>query len=144
LFKQLSDKDQEEIQAKFNELKDKLNLLKKIAIDNQFLDSDDIIDMVDKINNVTIDKKQEMKNVPATSAKMVKTLENKTDAESMINDSTALLKSVSVNLQDPQIATSKKLQDFTDELDKIAQFFSDPNNLDPVLKYQDIKENYDT
>ena len=47
-MKQLSDKDQEEIQTKFNELKDKLNLLKKIAIDNQFLDSDDITEMVDK------------------------------------------------------------------------------------------------
>ena len=57
-MKQLSDKDQEEIQAKFNELKDKLNLLKKIAIDNQFLDSDDIVEMVDKINNVTLIKKQ--------------------------------------------------------------------------------------
>ena len=42
-MKQLSDKDQEEIQIKFNELKDKLNLLKKIAIDNQFLDSGDIV-----------------------------------------------------------------------------------------------------
>ena len=143
-MKQLSDKDQEGIQAKFNELKDKLNLLKKIAIDNQFLDSDDIVEMVDKLNNVTADKKQEMKSVPATSAKMVKTLENKTDAESMINDSTALINEVSTNLQDQQIATSKKLKDFEDERDKIAQFFSDPNNLDPVLKYQDIKENYDT
>ena len=56
-MKQLSDKDQEEIQTKFNELKDKLNLLKKIAIDNQFLDSDDIVEMVDKINNVTTDRK---------------------------------------------------------------------------------------
>ena len=70
-MKQLSDKDQEEIQAKFNELKDKLNLLKKIAIDNQFLDSDDIVEMVDKLNNVTADKKQEIKSIPATSAKMV-------------------------------------------------------------------------
>ena len=105
-MKQLSDKDQEEIQAKFNELKDKLNLLKKIAIDNQFLDSDDIVDMVDKINNVTTDKKQEIKNVPATSTKMVKTLENKTDAERMVNDSVALVDEVSTYLQDAQIATS--------------------------------------
>ena len=70
-MKQLSDKDQEEIQAKFNELKDKLNLLKKIAIDNQFLDSDDIVEMVDKLNNVTADKKTEMKSVPATSVEAV-------------------------------------------------------------------------
>ena len=142
-MKQLSDKDQEEIQAKFNELKDKLNLLKKIAIDNQFLDSDDIVEMVDKINNVTADKKTEMKSVPATSTKMVKTLENKTDAESMINDNADLLKDVTAKLLDPQITASKKLADFNAERDKIAQFFSDPNNLDPVLKYQDIKENYD-
>ena len=142
-MKQLSDKDQEEIQAKFNELKDKLNLLKKIAIDNQFLDSDDIVEMVDKINNVTADKKTEMKSVPATSTKMVKTLENKTDAESMINDNADLLKDVTAKLLDPQITASKKLADFNAERDKIAQFFSDPNNLDPVLKYQEIKENYD-
>ena len=143
-MKQLSDKDQEEIQAKFNELKDKLNLLKKIAIDNQFLDSDDIVEMVDKLNNVTADKKQEIKSVPATSAKMVKTLESKTDAESMINDNADLLKDVTAKLLDPQITASKKKADFNAVRDKIAQFFSDPNNLDPVLKYQDIKSNYDT
>ena len=141
-MKQLGDKDQEEIQAKFNELKDKLNLLKKISIDNQFLDSDDIVDMVDKINNVTTDKKQEMKNVPATSAAMVKTLESKTDAEKMINDSVALLDETATNLQDKEIATSKKLSDFKDEFDKISQFFNDPN-LDP-LEYPQIKTNYDT
>ena len=98
--------------------------------------------MVDKINNVTTDKKQEMKNVPATSAKMVKTLENKTDAEKMISDSVALLDEVSTKLQDQQIAISKKLRGFEDERDKIAQFFSDPN-LDP-LEYPLIKTNFHT
>jgi hypothetical protein len=106
------------------------------------LDSDDIVEMVDKINNVTTDKKQEMKNVPATSAKMVKTLENKTDAEKMINDSVALLDETATNLQDQEIAASKKLPDFKNELDKIAQFFNDPN-IDP-LEYPLIKANYDT
>lgn len=141
-MKQLSDKDQEEIQAKFNELKDKLNLLKKIAIDNQFLDSDDIVEMVDKLNNVTTDKRQEIKSVPATSAKMVKTLENKTDAEKMISDSTTLLQQAFTNLQDQQLASSTKLNDFNDTYTEVAKFFSDPANLDP-LEYPLIKENYD-
>ena len=130
-MKQLSDKDQEEIQTKFNDLEDKLHLLKKIAVDNQFLESDDIVGMVDKINNVSIDKKQEMKNVPATSAKMVKELVNKTDAERMINDSVALLDEVSAKLQDQQIATSKEVPTFEDERDKIVRFLSDPD-LDPL------------
>ena len=142
-MKQLSDKDQEEIQIKFNELKDKLNVLKKISIDNQFLDSEDIEIMVNKINNVTTDKKQEITNIPATSAKMVKTLETKTDAESMINDSTSLLKNALANLNDPQMASSNKLKGFQDACDKVFEFFSNPNNLDPVLKYQEIKENYE-
>ena len=141
-MKQLSDKDQVEIQDKFNELKDKLNLLKKIAIDNQFLDSDDITEMVDKLNNVTTDKKKEIKSIPATSAKMVKTLENKTDAEKMISDSSDLLQQAFTNLQDPQLASSTKLTDFKDVFDVVSVFFSTPANLDP-LEYPRIKENHD-
>ena len=136
-MKQLSDKDQEEIQAKFNELKDKLNLLKKIAIDNQFLDSDDIVEMVDKLNNVTADKKQEIKSVPATSAKMVKTLENKTDAESMINESGAKLQSTLDKLNSEELSNSTKLPDFMEQFTEISKFFNDPN-LNP-LEYPSIK-----
>ena len=44
---------------------------------------------------------------------MVKTLENKTDAESMINDNADLLKDVTAKLLDPQITASKKKADFS-------------------------------
>ena len=41
----------------------------------------------------------------------------------MINDSNTLLQTALTNLQDQQIAASKKLQDFVNERDKIDQFF---------------------
>ena len=140
-MKQLSDKDQEEIQVKFNELKDKLNLLKKIAIDNQFLDSDDIVDMVDKINNVTTDKRQEMKSVPATSAKMVKTLENKSDMERMIGESGLKLDELEKRLNDEEVSKLKKLPDFRKRFEKLNEFFTDPELT--LQEYSSIKEYYD-
>ena len=140
-MKQLSDKDQEEIQAKFNELKDKLNLLKKIAIDNQFLDSDDITEMVDKINNVTTDKRQEMKSVPATSAKMVKTLENKSDMERMIGESGLKLDDLKKRLDAEEVSKLKKLPDFRNRFGKLYEFFTDPELT--LQEYSSIKEYYD-
>jgi hypothetical protein len=88
---------------------------------------------------VTADKKQEIKSVPATSAKMVKTLENKTDAESMISDSGTLLQQAEKNLKDPQLASSTKLPAFNKVLAKVAETFNKPN----PLEYSIIKENYD-
>ena len=73
---------------------------------------------------------------------MVKTLENKTDAEKMISDSSNLLQTAFTNLQDPQLTSSKKLTDFKDVFDVVSVFFSTPANLDP-LEYPLIKENYD-
>ena len=52
-MKQLSPDDEETIKKSFNELKVKLELLKQIAIDNNFLDKEDIIEMVDKINETS-------------------------------------------------------------------------------------------
>ena len=60
----------------------------------------------------------------------------------MINDSTALLQTAFTNLQDPQLASSKKLTDFQTAHTKAAEWFSEPANLDP-LEYPLIKENYD-
>ena len=48
-MKQLSPEDEETIKKSFNELREKLDLLKQITIDNKFLDKQDIIEMVDKI-----------------------------------------------------------------------------------------------
>ena len=62
-MKQLSPDDEETIKKSFNELKDKLELLKQIAIDNNFLDKEDIIEMVDKINETSTQPKQELEKV---------------------------------------------------------------------------------
>ena len=61
-MKQLSPDDEETIKKSLNELKDKLDLLKQIAIDNNFLDKEDIIDMVDKINETSTHLNKNQKN----------------------------------------------------------------------------------
>ena len=55
-LKALSDTDQKAIEKQFDDLKDKLMLLKQIAEDNNFLDKDDIADMVDKVTKISESK----------------------------------------------------------------------------------------
>ena len=73
---------------------------------------------------------------------MVKTLENKTDAESMINESGAKLESLSEKLNSEELSRSTKLPDFMEQFEKIYEFFNDPN-LNP-LEYPSIKSYNDS
>ena len=65
-MKQLSPDDEETLKKSFNELREKLDLLKQIAIDNNFLDKQDIIEMVDKINETSTTKQQQLEKIPGT------------------------------------------------------------------------------
>ena len=141
-MKQLSDKDQEEIEAKFIELKPKLELLRKIAVDNEFFDNADIVDMVDKINKTTSTNKEELKAVPATSEKMVKTIENKSKAEKMIHDGQNKLDDLSPKIEWLSRNTKSSMSmDFNELYLQLGEFFKDPS-LNP-REYDMIKSNYD-
>ena len=67
-----------------------------------------------------------MKSVPATSAKMVKTLENKSDMERMIGESGLKLDELEKRLTDEEVSKLKKLPDFRERFRKLFEFFTDP------------------
>ena len=85
-MKQLSTDDEETIKKSFNELTDKLELLKQIAIDNNFLDKEDIIEMVDKINETSTQPKQELEKVSGKTTGMTQAIQDKNTSLKAIND----------------------------------------------------------
>ena len=102
-MKQLSPDDEETIKKSFNELKDKLELLKQIAIDNNFLDKEDIIEMVDKINETSTQPKQELEKVSGKTTGMTQAIQDKNASVKLINDAIDKLNVVEQDLQDPNI-----------------------------------------
>jgi hypothetical protein len=77
---QLSPDDEEKIKKKFDELRGKLESLKTVAKNNNFIDKEDIIDMVDTINETTKTKKEQFKDVSAKSPEMVENIKEKEKA----------------------------------------------------------------
>ena len=74
-LKALSDTDQKAIEKQFDDLKEKLMLLKQIAEDNNFLDKDDIADMVDKVTKIS--KSKDLEKVSGKSTGLVENVQNK-------------------------------------------------------------------
>ena len=72
---------------------------------------------------------------------MVKTLENKTDAESMINESGAKLQSTLEKLNSNELSKSTKLPELMEQFTEISEFFNKPLN---PLEYPSIKTYYDS
>ena len=140
-MKQLSPDDEETIKKSFNELKDKLNLLKQIAIDNNFLDKQDIIEMVDKINETSTTKQQQLEKIPGTTISMVKAIQDKNEALKLIQDAVDKLEIIEQDLQDANIANSTKLKSQADEYTQLFDFFND-QNLNP-LEFELIQQNYE-
>ena len=140
-MKQLSPDDEETIKKSFNELKDKLELLKQIAIDNNFLDREDIIDMVDKINETSTQPKQELEKVSGKTTGMTQAIQDKNASLKLINDAINKLVDMDQDLNDANIANSTKLQDLRDEYKTLFDFFNDPD-INP-LEYALVQQNYD-
>ena len=126
-MKQLSPDDEETLKKSFNELREKLELLKQIAIDNNFLDKEDIIEMVDKINETSTTPKQELGKIPGTTISMVKAVQDKNASLKLINDAINKLVDMDQDLNDANIANSTKLQDLKDEYKTLFDFFDDPD-----------------
>ena len=115
--------------------------MKQIAIDNNFLDKEDIIEMVDKINETSTTKQQQLEKIPGTTISMVKAIQDKNDALKMIQDAVDKLEIIEQDLQDPNIANSTKLKSQQDEYTQLFDFFDD-QNLNP-LEFELIQQNYE-
>ena len=129
------------LKKSFNELREKLELLKQIAIDNNFLDKEDIIEMVDKINETSTQPKQELEKVSGKTVGMTQAIQDKNASLKLINDAINKLVDMDQDLNDANIANSTKLQDLKDEYKTLFDFFNDPD-INP-LEYVLIQENYD-
>jgi hypothetical protein len=140
-MKQLSPEDEETIKKSFNELKDKLELLKQIAIDNNFLDKEDIIEMVDKINETSTQPKQELEKVSGKTTGMTQAIQDKNASVKLINDAIDKLNVIEQDLQDQNIANSTKVPSQEAEYKTLFGFFHD-QNLNP-LEFSLIQQNYD-
>ena len=140
-MKQLSPEDEETIKKSFNELKDKLELLKQIAIDNNFLDKEDIIEMVDKINETSTQPKQELEKVSGKTTGMTQAIQDKNASVKLINDAIDKLNVIEQDLQDQNIANSTKVPSQEAEYKTLFGFFHD-QNLNP-LEFALIQQNYD-
>ena len=112
-LKALSKEDQDAIEKQFDDMKEKLLLLKKIANDNNFIDKDDISDMVDTILKLKVMK--EIEKVSSKSPGIVAAVKGKSESVKQIEESINKLGDIDQLLQSPEIQTSTKLQDMKDE-----------------------------
>ena len=134
---QMSSEDQERITKDFNSLRAKLEQLKRIAIDNNFTDQHDIVQMVDKINDTSTVNKAQYDKISAESPEMIKAIVSKEQAKQILNDASslgALLdKNIGLVRTHPAGATAEQL----------IKFFLnyDITTLTPS-EYDTIKQNY--
>ena len=138
-IKALTKDDQDAIEKQFDDMKDKLLLLKKIATDNNFIDKDDISDMVNTI--LKIKDTKDLQKVSSQSTGMVENIKNKNESLQLIQDSINNLITIDNELNNPNIQTSTKLQDMKDEYKVLYDFFNDPD-LNP-LEFSLVKTNSD-
>ena len=138
---QLSPEDEEALKKIFDDLKDKLIALKKLAIENDFLDKEDISNMVDKINQSTTTTKVEYETVSAKSPEMVETVNDKLNAKALINKALNKLQEINNSLNDPNMARNTNLLSYTTEYQRLEAFFQNPTIV--PSEYATIKTNYD-
>ena len=77
----LSPEDELKIKTDFDKMRDKLNALKKLAVQNNFLDKQDLIEMCDKINGTTNEPKSEYDKVTGDTTNMTSVITSKLSAK---------------------------------------------------------------
>ena len=77
----LSSEDEQKIKTDFDKMKDKLNALKTLANQNNFLDKQDINDMVEKVNSATVAPKAEYEKVSTKTEDMTDVITSKLSAQ---------------------------------------------------------------
>ena len=150
---QLSPEDEEKIKKNFNDLRGKLDELKKIAVYNNFVDRQDIVDMVNKINETSTTEKDEYKPVPATSPEMVNDIKAKTTAQTEYDYIEAKLPEIVGDLQNPSNVMRANLATYPDiernvrSVDGAFQnTFNLSNEIDRIKihdMYEILKDSYD-
>ena len=135
----MSDTDQKAIEKQFDDLKDKLMLLKQIAEDNNFLDKDDIAEMVDKVTKIS--KSKDLEKVSGKSTGLVENVQNKNTSVKQIEISINNLSDIDKLLTSPEIQNSTKLADMNLEYQTLQAFFSSAD-LNP-LETDMVQTNYD-
>ena len=76
-----SPEDELKIKTDFDKMKDKLVALRKLAIQNNFLDKQDLIEMCDKINGTTVEPKSEYDKVTGDTTNMTSIITSKLSAK---------------------------------------------------------------
>ena len=110
-IKALTKDDQDAIEKQFDDMKDKLLLLKKIATDNNFIDKDDISDMVNTI--LKIKDTKDLQKVSSQSTGMVENIKNKNESLQRIQDSINNLITIENDLKNPYIQKYTNFKDNT-------------------------------
>ena len=150
---QLSPEDEEKIKKNFNDLRGKLDELKKIAVYNNFVDRQDIVDMVNKINETSTTEKDEYKPVPATSPEMVNDIKAKTTAQTEYDYIEAKLPEIVDDIQNPtkvMDANLKKYPEVERNVKSVSDAFNNTFNLSNEIDrikihdmYEILKDSYD-
>ena len=148
---QLSPDDEEKIKKKFDELRGKLESLKTVAKNNNFIDKEDIIDMVDTINETTKIKKDQYKDVSAKSPEMVENIKDKEKATKEYDYITEKLAELNDTLMDPDVNRYSDFQQLKDNVELLEQTFTNttydlisPNDRKKINDlYEKVKETYD-
>ena len=128
-IKALTKDDQDKIEKEFEGMRDKLLLLKKIAIDNNFIDKDDISDMVDTILKIKVMKGLE--KVSSQSVGMVENIKSKNESLQLIQDAINNLSTIDTDLRNPALTASTKLKNQTDLYNALNIIFNNPD-LNPL------------
>ena len=141
-MKQLSEDDVALIQKSFDDMSEKLELLKQLAIDNNFIDKEDIIDMVNKINKTIAVPKLELDKVAATLTGMTQQIKDKNASVKMIQDALDKIYNIEDFLNtDPTMQQSTKKATLEADAKALKDIFED-NELNP-LEFAYIQKNYD-
>lgn len=128
-IKALTKDDQDKIEKEFEGMRDKLLLLKKIATDNNFIDADDISDMVDTILKIKVMKGLE--KVSSQSVGMVENIKSKNESLQLIQDAINNLLTIDTDLRNPALTASTKLKKQTDLYNALNIIFNNPD-LNPL------------
>ena len=116
---QLSPDDEEKIKKKFDELRGKLESLKTVAKNNNFIDKEDIIDMVDTINETTKIKKDQYKDVSAKSPEMVENIKEKEKATKEYDYITEKISELTEFLTTPEVRRYTNINQLEDNINEL-------------------------
>lgn len=140
----LTPEDEEIIKKDFDDIKPKLEELKQIAIDNDFSDVNDIIEMVNKINQASTPKSEFIK-VGSKSEGMIQKIKTKNEAVDALSKMDSIIETIDNDLNDKsKIELDEQIIDnFKISLENLKQQYESYANKDITSSdYATITNNY--